>query len=123
MTTATVAEGAPAGCPRRGRLAYAARPGLGDHMSDVLKQFDLSGRLALLTGSSAGIGLALARGLAGAGAAVVLNGRRADKRKSETSSITAAQFGNFAERIPAMIPTLVFTWLLRSKVSGLWSFM
>ena len=46
-------------------------------MSDVLKQFDLSGKLALLTGSSAGIGLALARGLAGAGAAVVLNGRRA----------------------------------------------
>jgi gluconate 5-dehydrogenase len=41
----------------------------------VLNQFDLSGRTALLTGSSAAIGLALARGLAGAGAAVVLNGR------------------------------------------------
>jgi gluconate 5-dehydrogenase len=37
--------------------------------------FDLSGRRALLTGSSQGIGLALARGLAGAGASVVLNGR------------------------------------------------
>ncbi|MFP3741117.1 gluconate 5-dehydrogenase, partial [Burkholderia sp. SIMBA_019] len=33
--------------------------------------FDLSGRLALVTGSSAGIGYALAKGLAGAGARVV----------------------------------------------------
>lgn len=37
--------------------------------------FDLSGRVALVTGSSAGIGFALARGLGGAGAKVVLNGR------------------------------------------------
>jgi gluconate 5-dehydrogenase len=37
--------------------------------------FDLSGRRALVTGSSQGIGLALARGLADAGAAIVLNGR------------------------------------------------
>ena len=58
-------------------------------MSDVLKQFDLSGRLALLTGSSAGIGLALARGLAGAGAAVVLNGRRADKLADVATQLRA----------------------------------
>jgi gluconate 5-dehydrogenase len=37
--------------------------------------FRLDGRLALVTGSSAGIGLALARALGEAGAAVVLNGR------------------------------------------------
>ncbi len=37
--------------------------------------FRLDGRLALVTGSSAGIGLALARGLGQAGAALVLNGR------------------------------------------------
>ncbi len=37
--------------------------------------FRLDGQLALITGSSAGIGLALARGLAQAGARVVLNGR------------------------------------------------
>jgi gluconate 5-dehydrogenase len=39
--------------------------------------FDLSGRTALVTGSSRGIGLVLARGLGHAGARVVLNGRDA----------------------------------------------
>ena len=48
-------------------------------MSPVLKSFDLSGRTALITGSSAGIGFALARGLAGAGARVILNARNAAK--------------------------------------------
>ncbi len=41
--------------------------------------FRLDGRLALITGSSEGIGLAIARGLAQAGAAVVLNGRTSSK--------------------------------------------
>ncbi|MEH0543358.1 SDR family oxidoreductase [Streptomyces sp. B21-105] len=41
--------------------------------------FDISGRTALVTGSSRGIGLALARGLAEAGCTVVLNGRDAGR--------------------------------------------
>jgi gluconate 5-dehydrogenase len=41
--------------------------------------FDLSGRIALITGSSQGIGLALARGLAETGATVILNGRNPAK--------------------------------------------
>ena len=39
--------------------------------------FDLTGRIALVTGSSKGIGLALAQALGSAGATVVLNGRDA----------------------------------------------
>jgi gluconate 5-dehydrogenase len=41
--------------------------------------FKLTGRRALITGSSGGIGLALAEGLAKAGASVVLNGRDAGR--------------------------------------------
>ena len=43
------------------------------------RHFDLSNRICLVTGSSQGIGLALARGLAEYGACIVLNGRDADK--------------------------------------------
>lgn len=38
-------------------------------------KIDLSGKTAIVTGSTAGIGKAIARGLAGTGAAVVVNGR------------------------------------------------
>ena len=41
--------------------------------------FNLDGRLALITGSSSGIGFALARGLGEAGASLVLNGRNSSK--------------------------------------------
>ena len=41
----------------------------------ALDLFSLAGRIALVTGAAQGIGLALAEGLAGAGARVVLNGR------------------------------------------------
>ncbi|MCB8837894.1 SDR family oxidoreductase [Aurantimonas sp. VKM B-3413] len=48
-----------------------------------LQLFDLSGRLALVTGSSQGIGYALAEGLGRTGARVVLNGR--DRAKLEAA--------------------------------------
>ncbi|MBT2321981.1 glucose 1-dehydrogenase [Variovorax paradoxus] len=56
-------------------------------LNPVLKSFDLSGRTALITGSSAGIGYALARGLAGAGARVVLNARNADKLEQAAQAL------------------------------------
>lgn len=48
-------------------------------MPDSNPLFDLRGQTALITGSSQGIGLALAAGLAEAGAAVILNGRDAGR--------------------------------------------
>ena len=43
------------------------------------KLFELTGKVALITGATHGIGLALARGLAQAGARVVINARNAEK--------------------------------------------
>jgi len=56
----------------------------------VLQSFSLHGRIALITGSSSGIGLALARGLAGAGATLVLNGRDERKLAQAASSLRDA---------------------------------
>ena len=55
-------------------------------MAAGLRIFDLTGKRALVTGSSQGIGLALAQGLFGVGAEVILNGRDADKLKSAAGS-------------------------------------
>jgi NAD(P)-dependent dehydrogenase (short-subunit alcohol dehydrogenase family) len=41
-------------------------------------KIDLSGKTAVVSGSTAGIGLAIATGLAAAGADTVINGRRQD---------------------------------------------
>ncbi|MEM6986235.1 MAG: SDR family oxidoreductase [Pseudomonadota bacterium] len=49
--------------------------------------FDLSGQRALVTGSSQGIGFALARGLGEAGAALVLNGRDTGKLDSAANEL------------------------------------
>jgi gluconate 5-dehydrogenase len=54
-------------------------------------RFDLTGQVALVTGSSQGIGLALAEGLGEAGARVVLNGR--DERKLEAARTQLAAKG------------------------------
>lgn len=60
--------------------------------------FDIAGRVALVTGSSRGIGFALARGLLEAGCVVVLNGRdeaaleRASKELSALGTVFAEAF-------------------------------
>ena len=53
----------------------------------VLNTFQLSNKVALITGSSAGIGFALARALGEAGAHVVINGRNAQKVASATQTL------------------------------------
>jgi 2-deoxy-D-gluconate 3-dehydrogenase len=44
-----------------------------------MKLFDLAGKVAIVTGGNGGIGLGMARGLAQAGAAIVVAGRQASK--------------------------------------------
>lgn len=56
-------------------------------MNQAKQLFDLSGKTALITGSSQGIGFALARGLGDAGAAIVLNGRRAEALEQAADSL------------------------------------
>jgi gluconate 5-dehydrogenase len=50
--------------------------------------FDLTGRVALITGATQGIGFALARGLAQAGARVVINARNAEKLSGAVAKLT-----------------------------------
>ena len=54
-----------------------------------MQLFDLSGRAALVTGSSMGIGFALARGLAQAGAKLVLNARNAARLEEAAETLRA----------------------------------
>ncbi len=57
--------------------------------SSLERLFGLGGRVALVTGSSGGIGQTLAKGLAEAGATVVVNGRTGDKVSAVVSQIVA----------------------------------
>jgi gluconate 5-dehydrogenase len=51
--------------------------------------FDLTGRTALITGSSRGLGFAIAEGLAQAGAALVLNGSDPDRLATAATTLRA----------------------------------
>jgi 2-deoxy-D-gluconate 3-dehydrogenase len=55
-----------------------------------MKLFDLAGRVAIVTGGNGGIGLGMARGLAQAGAAVVLAARNAGKSGDAVRELEAA---------------------------------
>ena len=60
-------------------------------MVSGLKLFDLNGKTALITGSSQGIGYALAKGLADAGSDIILNGRNTEKLKQSAEAINTKQ--------------------------------
>ena len=67
-------------------------------MSDLLSPFDISGRVALVTGASSGFGRHFADVLAQAGARVVLAARRTELVESARDEITAA--GGQAMAVP-----------------------
>jgi 2-deoxy-D-gluconate 3-dehydrogenase len=58
-------------------------------MTTPMNLFDLTGRVAVVTGGNAGIGFGIATGLAQAGAAIVIAGRRAEKNSEAARAIEA----------------------------------
>jgi gluconate 5-dehydrogenase len=60
--------------------------------------FDLSGKLALVTGAGSGLGLAIARGLGRGGARVMLNGRHGAKLEAAVAALAGE--GIAAEALP-----------------------
>src|SRR5947209_5131430 len=89
-TTAVCRAGQPS--QREGVLLMPACGTAVSSRPDPVHQFDLSGQIALVTGSSRGIGRTLAGGLAAAGASVVLNGLD-PIRLDETRGELRARYG------------------------------
>jgi NAD(P)-dependent dehydrogenase (short-subunit alcohol dehydrogenase family) len=59
-------------------------------LGEMMQQFDLTGRVALVTGASSGLGVEFAKVLAEAGARVVLGARRTDKLEQLQTEIVAS---------------------------------
>jgi NAD(P)-dependent dehydrogenase (short-subunit alcohol dehydrogenase family) len=94
-------------------------PYLRSHSLKTLMHLQLEGKTALVTGSTAGIGLAIATGLAGEGATVIVNGRTKDrvvdaekkiraKRPKAKIEIFAGDLGkaNETEKVFQRFPTI-----------------
>jgi NAD(P)-dependent dehydrogenase (short-subunit alcohol dehydrogenase family) len=71
-------------------------PDQGEWLVDYTAPVDLSGRVAIVTGASRGIGLAIADAFAQAGAAVCLTARKQDELDSARASITSDHVTTFA---------------------------
>jgi gluconate 5-dehydrogenase len=80
--------------------------------------FDLTGRRALITGSSQGIGLALAEGLAAHGAAVVLNGRDAERLETARARLAAAGHAATTSAFDVTDPAAVAEAVARIEADG-----
>jgi NAD(P)-dependent dehydrogenase (short-subunit alcohol dehydrogenase family) len=68
-------------------------------------KIDLSGKTALVTGSTSGIGHAIAKGLASAGASVVVNGRTGAKVEAAVAAIGKTVPGSKVRGIAADVST------------------
>jgi gluconate 5-dehydrogenase len=76
-------------------------------MNSSASTFRLDGRVALVTGSSTGIGLALARGLALAGATVVINARNAARLNDAAGALRSEGLAVHAKAFDVTDPAAV----------------
>jgi 2-deoxy-D-gluconate 3-dehydrogenase len=65
----------------------------------LLTLFDLSGKVAIVTGGNGGIGRGIALGLAGAGASVAIFGRNEEKNQSVLSELQSLGIPAMASRV------------------------
>jgi len=68
-------------------------------------RIDLTGKTAVVTGSTSGIGFAIAQGLAGAGAHVILNGRSKDRVDAAVVELRESAPGSKVEGVAADLAT------------------
>src|SRR5436190_61906 len=68
----------------------------------IPKLFDLTGRVALVTGGSKGLGQAMARGLAEAGAGVVISSRHEDELRAAADEIRSTTGAKVAHVVADM---------------------
>jgi len=81
--------------------------------------FDLSGKVAIVTGGNGGIGLGMARGLAAAGAAIAVVGRNA--AKSETAVAELSKGGAKAIAVAADVTNKDAVAVMVERVTREWS--
>lgn len=87
--------------------------------STVMRLFDLTGKVALVTGASQGIGLALARGLAQAGANIILTSRNEAALATAAETI-ARETGSTCRWLAADLSRRSEAHRLAAEALGLW---
>jgi len=84
-----------------------------------MKLFDLSGKTALITGSSGGLGYAMARGLGQAGARIVLHGRNKEKLMNARQSLINEGLDTFTASFDITDETAITEALSNLQKEGL----
>ena len=102
------------------RRFYEASLTVAEHfMSPTRNAFDLTGRRALVTGASRGIGLAVAAALTQRGAAVAITGRKAESLKSVAEQLQNDRRGCACVRLPPGRPRRHFPSVRAARWRGL----